>query len=309
MSLLIVGSLAYDAISTPFGNVDRILGGSASYASLAASLFTPPTIVGVVGDDFANESRKLLLEKGIALDGVENAVGKTFFWEGSYGHDLNTAVTHKTELGVFADFSPTNFSRFEEFPLIFLGNIDPELQYAVLEKARSSSPFVALDSMNYWIETKREALEEVISKVSLVFLNESEIRQLTGDYFLPDAANNILQRGPQIVVVKLGSYGAVVFAKEDRFVLPSYLLDHVVDPTGAGDSFAGGVMGYLAQQIASGKDPREAISFATVQQAVVQGTVVASFTVEDFGPQRLATVQLQDIQSRRERYRNLTNWE
>ena len=224
MSLLIVGSVALDTISTPFGKVERELGGSATYASFAASLYTPVAVVGVVGQDFKEDYFQLFSDRNINTSGIQKQDGETFHWEGFYEHDLNVAHTKKTELGVFEKFRPSQFDSFSDYPLVFLGNIDPELQLDVIEKTREHSPFVAMDSMNYWIETKREKLEEVIRHVNLVLMNEAEIRQFTGQYNLIFAAQQILKLGPKYVVVKQGEYGCLLFTKDEKFHT-SFLFD------------------------------------------------------------------------------------
>jgi sugar/nucleoside kinase (ribokinase family) len=309
MSLLIIGSLAYDSITTPFGNIERTLGGSASYSSLAASLYCSPTIVGVVGDDFSDKNIALFSKKGIKTDGITKTSGKTFFWEGEYTQDLNTAISLKTELGVFAEFTPASYPKYDDFSLVFLGNIDPTLQLSVIEMTRKQNPFIALDSMNYWIESKRDALEEVVSRVHMVFMNEAEIRQFTCDYFLPDAARSVIRRGPKYVCIKLGAYGAMLFSETERFVVPSYLLDKLVDPTGAGDTFAGGVMGYLTEQLEKdtlGIFTKDIFSFQTIKEAIVQGTVLASFTVESMGTKALEQVTRENVDRRIAELRGLT---
>ncbi|MEI6222248.1 MAG: PfkB family carbohydrate kinase [bacterium] len=304
MSLLIIGSIALDTIETPFGKVEMELGGSATFSSLAAALHTHPSIIGVIGDDFPQQHLQMLQEKGVNTTGVVQQPGKTFHWEGAYDYNLNSAQTKKTELGVFADFHPDTFDRFQEFSFVFLGNIHPALQLAVLEKTAASAPFTAVDTMNFWIESEKDLLTEVISRVDLVFMNEGEARQYTGHYNLLQAARSILSRGPKYLMIKQGEYGAVLFSNDQLFSIPGFLLETVKDPTGAGDSFAGGVMGYLSNyfQTLENYDAkpkfRDVFTFDTMKTAMVQGNILASFTVEEFGTGRLVTVSTKELDER-----------
>jgi len=287
--VLIVGSVGLDAVSTPHGSVERVLGGAASYSSVAASFFAPVSMIGVVGRDFPRENVELFESRGIDLSGLEVKDGETFFWAGEYGEDPNQAITHATELNVFADFRPVLQEAHRAIPYVFLANIDPVLQLEVLEQAESPA-FTACDTMNFWIASKKDELLEVLKRVSLVLMNDAEARMLTGRKLLIDAADEILALGPRYVAVKKGEHGALLFGEENHFSAPSFPIRQIVDPTGAGDSFAGGLIGYLAR---TGE-----VSGPGMRRAVVYGSTVASFNVEDFSLRRLASISLEDIERR-----------
>ncbi len=300
MSILVVGSVALDSLETPFGTADRVLGGAATYFSLAASLYAPVNVVGVVGSDFPEEHLALLRSRGIDLEGLQVREGRTFFWAGRYSFDLNTAETLDTQLNVFATFHPVLPAHYRHSEHVFLANIDPDLQFEVLQQVPNAR-LTVLDTMNYWITNKRESLTRTLSAVDAVLINEAEARQYADTYSLVVAAKRIQALGPKIVVIKKGEYGCVVFAGPTYFSVPAYPLEEVRDPTGAGDSFAGGFVGYLA---AVGD-----LSPESVRQAVVHGCVVGSYTVEDFGVSRLCRLDRQQIVSRYRELREFTAFE
>jgi sugar/nucleoside kinase (ribokinase family) len=270
---LVVGSIALDTVATPFGRAENALGGTAVYFSLAASLFTDVKLVGVVGDDFPAEGIELLRRRGVDLTGLQRRTGQTFRWVGEYDYDMNVAHTLDTRLNVFETFHPSLPEDYREARYVFLGNIDPELQLDVLRQVRKPI-LTALDTMNFWIERKKGALTEVLRRVDAVLINEGEIREYTQRYNLLEAARDLLALGPKYVVVKRGEYGAMMFAQDDFFVVPAYPTWEVRDTTGAGDTFAGGFIGYL--------DRCQRLTPAELRAAMVYGTVLASFTVEDF---------------------------
>lgn len=289
MKLLVVGSIALDTVETPFGREENILGGSASYFSLAASMFTDVCAVAVVGKDFPEEHLDLFRTKGIALNGVKREDGRTFRWEGRYGYDLGDPETLGTHLNVFEDFKPVLPEEYRNIEYVFLANIHPELQLSVLNQIKSPK-LVACDTMNYWIENEPEALKEVIKRVDILMLNDSETRLLANEPRITQAARAVLELGPRVLVVKRGEYGALMFSRDGIFWAPSYPLEEVIDPTGAGDSFAGGFMGYIA-----GQDVADHVGYKT---AVVFGSVIASFTVENFSVRRLAHLERPDVEKR-----------
>ncbi len=289
MSVLVVGSIALDTIETPFGEVREVLGGSASYFSLAASQFTDVKIVAVVGDDFPEENIGLFKSKGMELKGIQKASGKTFRWHGRYGYDLGGPQTLGTYLNVFESFDPVIPEEYSNAEYVFLANIDPELQLNVLNQVKKPK-LVACDTMNYWIEKKPKELREVIKNVDLLIINDAEARELAREPMIIKASRNILEMGPEALIVKRGEYGALMFSKEGIFWAPSYPLEAVVDPTGAGDTFAGGFMGSLANGDSNGS--------AGLKKAVTYGCVIASFTVEDFGVKRIAHLQYKEIETR-----------
>ena len=289
MKLLVVGSIALDSIETPFGKEVNVLGGSASYFSLAASMFTDVCAVAVVGRDFPEEHLDLFRSKGIALNGVKRENGETFRWEGKYGYDLGDPETLGTHLNVFENFKPVLPEEYRNIEYVFLANIDPELQLSVLNQVKNPK-VVACDTMNYWIENKPEALKEVIKRVDILMLNDSETRILAKEPRITHAARTVLELGPKVLIVKRGEYGALMFSKEGIFWAPSYPLEEVIDPTGAGDSFAGGFMGFIA-----GQGIAEHVGYKT---AVVFGSVIASFTVENFSVKRLAQLRRSDVDKR-----------
>jgi sugar/nucleoside kinase (ribokinase family) len=303
MPVLVVGSLAFDTVETPFGRADDVLGGAASYFSLAASVLTPVRLVGVVGADMPDQHLDLLRQRGVDLTGLQRIQdGKTFRWAGRYEYDMNVAHTLDTQLNVFADFKPELPESFRETEYVYLANILPSLQLNVVSQVRRPR-FVGLDSMNFWIgnpETRAD-LARVIERVDAVFMNDAEIRQYTGSYNLFEAARQLLSQGPRVVLMKKGEHGAVAVSNDGIFVVAAYPLETVKDPTGAGDSFAGGFMGRLAE---SGDT-----SWDGIKRAMVFGSVVASFAVEDFGVGGLLAMRREDIQERFETLRQYTAFE
>ena len=302
MSLTVVGSIAFDAVKTPFGSRERMLGGSAVHFALAASFFDTVHVIGPVGDDFGEEEYAVLRARGVDTDGIEHVPGgKTFFWRGEYGWDLNERVTLDTQLGVFADFQPKLSAAAREAEVVFLANIQPDLQREVREQC-ASADFVALDSMNLWIETARDSLIETISSVDCLLLNDSELRQLTEQPNLIRAARQVREWGPRVVVAKQGQYGAAMITEEGFFALPAFPLETVVDPTGAGDSFAGGFIGYIAAHDSSELD-HELLS-----RAIAYGTALGSFNVEEFGVERVTRLTSEEIAERVAELRRITRF-
>jgi sugar/nucleoside kinase (ribokinase family) len=297
--LLVVGSVAFDTVRTPFGSGEEVLGGSATYFSMAASFFTSVHLVAAVGEDFKDSDAAPLRERGVDLAGLTRIPGRTFRWEGEYGYDLNTAKTLRTELGVFATFRPKLAEPLRESAFVFLANIDPEIQTEVLDQV-TKPRFVACDTMNFWIEGKLEALRKTLSRVDALLINDAEARQLAGEPNLVRAAAAIRRMGPSTVVVKRGEYGAIMFSEEGVFSVPAYPLESVLDPTGAGDSFAGGFMGHLAR---SGR-----LTVEGFRQAVVLGSVMASLNVEDFSLRRLARTREDEIRARYRDFQDLTGF-
>jgi len=287
--VLVVGSVAFDSVRTPFGQAEETLGGSATYFSYAASFFVPVRLVAVVGEDFPGVHLDLLRERGVDLAGLEVAPGKTFRWAGEYGYDLDEATTLATHLGVFADFRPRLPADFRKTPFLFLANIDPDLQREVLHQLERPR-LVALDTMNYWIEGKREALLRVLREVDALVINDAEARQLTREPSLVKAARAILGYGPRIVVIKRGEHGVLMATNGRFFFAPAYPLESVFDPTGAGDTFAGGFMGALARD--------GELDEPALRRAIVYGSVMASFTVEDFSLNRLRRLEPKEIDER-----------
>ena len=300
MSILVIGSVAFDSVETPFGRGDDVLGGSATYFSTSASFFTGVQLVAVVGEDFPAEPKDFLLSRGVDLDGLQTRPGKTFRWKGRYGYDLNEAQTLETHLNVFETFHPELPTHYRQAEFVFLANIDPELQLEVLRQVERPR-LVACDTMNFWIEGKREALIGTLAHVDILVINEAEVRQLAQEPNLVKAAKMVLAMGPKTLVVKRGEYGVLVFSEHSIFSAPAYPLEEVFDPTGAGDTFAGGFMGYLAAT--------SNLSEATIRKATVFGSVMASFTVEDFSLNRLRTLTWDDIAGRFQRFQALTEFE
>jgi sugar/nucleoside kinase (ribokinase family) len=300
MGILVVGSVALDSVKTPSGMRDDVLGGAATYFSIAASYFAPVSMVAVVGEDFPEEHVSLLHRKGIDTAGLQRVAGKTFRWKGVYHDDINTRTTLDTQLNVFADFSPRLLSSHCSEEYVFLGNINPDLQLSVLEQVRNPK-LVACDTMNYWIENAREALLKTLLKTNLLIINDSEARELAGELNIIRAANIILTMGPKVLVIKRGEHGALMFNGKSFFSVPAFPVEEVMDPTGAGDSFAGGLMGYLA---ASG-----ATDDAALRKAIVFGSVMASFNVVDFGPKRLETLTFPEIEVRYREFHRLAFFE
>ena len=304
MSLVVVGSVAYDGVETPHGKVDRMLGGAATYISLAAGYFTAVGIVAVVGDDFAPEDVDLLASRNIDLTGLERvAGGRTFFWAGVYSADMNDRTTLRTDLNVFADFNPKLPPRYRSEPYLFLGNIQPALQRNVRAQM-SGLKLTGGDTMNYWINDFRGELLETLGQWDFLLINDSEARQLSGEHNLRRAAAEILEMGPHTLVIKRGEYGAILFRRDCHFMAPGYLLEDVFDPTGAGDSFAGGFIGYLAGR---GIDPsRGDIDVAELRRAVIYGSVMGSFCCEQFGVDRFRTLTHEEIEARYREFKNCT---
>ena len=305
MALLVVGSVAYDSVETPFGKVDEALGGSATYFSLSASFFAPLRLVACVGQDFKGEHRALLESRNVDLEGLKVLEGRTFRWSGRYGNDLNDAKTLDTQLNVFSDFNPEIPPSYRESEFVFLGNIDPDLQRRVVSQVKAPK-VVACDTMNYWIDGKFHSLLETLKVVDLLVINDAETRQLAQESNLVKAARKILTWGPKALVVKRGEYGVLKFGigskgKLDVFGAPSYPLEDVLDPTGAGDTFAGGLMGYLA---GTGRLDDQAI-----RQAIIFGSVMASFNVEKFSVERLKELTFTEVQLRYQEFKRLMHFE
>ncbi len=292
MSITVVGSLAFDSVETPFGVRERMLGGAATHFALAASFFDRVRIVGPVGDDFGEDELAVLSTRGSSIDDVERvAGGKTFFWKGKYGWDLNSRETLDTQLNVFEHFEPKLSEASRDSEVLFLANIQPGLQLQVREQCPAAR-FVALDSMNLWIDIARQELMDVIARVDCLILNDEELRQLTGKPNLISAAREVLGYGPSIIVAKQGEYGSALITAEHFFALPAYPLETVVDPTGAGDSFAGGFVGYIARHLGSER------SIEVLRNAMAYGTALASFNVEGFGTDRVLEISAADIAGR-----------
>ena len=303
MSLTVVGSIAFDSVRTPFGERERMLGGSATHFALAASLFTEVCVVGPVGDDFGDEQLAVLEGRGIDTTDIEHVPGgETFFWRGHYDHDMNVAHTDETRLNVFADFAPKLSESSRRARTLFLGNIQPDLQRDVREQ--SAAEFAGLDSMNLWIDTAREPLIAAIAEVECLLLNDAELRMLTGVPNLAQAARRAMELGPEVVVAKRGEYGAALFTAQGAFAIPGLPLEDVRDPTGAGDSFAGGFLGYLDAVRAGGACDEHAL-----RRAMAYGSVMASFNVEDFGTERVRRVSEAEVAERLSEFKRLTHFE
>ncbi len=301
MSLLVVGSVAYDAVETPFGKCDQMLGGSASHFSISASFYTDVRVVGVVGGDFGDADQRVFDDHGINTSDLERIPdGKTFRWQGRYDYDLNVAHTLDTQLNVFADFKPKLSDSSKRSRLVFLGNIQPDLQREVREQVPNAE-LVALDTMNLWIATAKESLLKTIAGVDLLLINDAEARQLTEIPNLIKAAREILSWGPKALIVKRGEYGAALFTRDNYFAIPAYPLEAVFDPTGAGDTFAGGFMGYLASQ--------DQLDDAAMRRAMIFGSVMASFNVEEFGTERVRRLTHDEINERFRAFKQMTSFE
>ncbi len=305
MSLVVVGSVAYDGVETPHGKVERMLGGACTYISLSASYFTNVNIVAVVGDDFDQVDVDLLASRGIDLTGLERVPGKTFFWAGVYSADMNDRTTLRTDLNVFADFQPKLPETYANHPFLLLGNIQPELQRSVLSQM-TKPKLAGGDTMNFWISDFREQLLETIRGWDFLLINDGEARMLSGESNLRKAADKILDMGPSTLVIKRGEYGAMLFRRNSYFVVPGYLLDSVFDPTGAGDCFAGGFIGYLASKGLSAADfdtdPME------VRRAVIYGSVMGSFCCEKFGVDRFRSLTRAEIDARFQEFKAATEF-
>jgi sugar/nucleoside kinase (ribokinase family) len=301
--LLIVGTVAFDAIETPFGKTDKILGGAATYIGLAASHFNlQSAIVSVVGDDFPEEYLNLLTERNIDISGIEIVNGgKTFFWSGKYHNDMNSRDTLATELNVLADFNPVVPADYKNAEVVMLGNLHPLVQSRVLSQMETKPKLVVLDTMNFWMDCALPELLEVIKKVDVITINDEEARQLSGEYSLVKAAAKIHTMGPKFVVIKKGEHGALIFQDDEIFFAPALPLADVFDPTGAGDTFAGGFSGFIAQQ--------GNISFETMKTAIIQGSNLASFCVEKFGVERMTSLSKKEVQERLKQFKLLTQFE
>jgi sugar/nucleoside kinase (ribokinase family) len=303
VSVTVVGSVAFDAVKTPFGERERMLGGAATHFALAASFFDQVRVVGRVGADFGDEDLAVLATRGTDIADVERVPdGKTFFWAGEYGWDLNSRETLDTQLNVFEAFQPRLSSASADCEVLFLANIQPELQLSVLEQCPDAR-FVAMDSMNLWIDIAREALLDVIRRVDCVILNDAELRQLTTRPSIVAASREVLSMGPSLVVAKQGEYGASLITEDQFFALPAYPLETVVDPTGAGDTFAGGFVGYLARRL------DQQLTGSVVRQAMAYGTALASFCVEEFGTERVERLTAGEVDGRVEELRRITQFD
>lgn len=303
--MVIVGSVAYDGVETPHGKVDRMLGGACTYIALSASFFTRPAIVAVVGEDFDRRDSDLLASRGIDLTGLEHVPGKTFFWAGVYSADMNDRKTLTTDLNVFADFNPKLPESYRNAPYLLLGNIQPALQRSVKAQMNGSLRLVGGDTMNYWIADFREELLQTIAEWDFLLINDAEARMLSGESNLGKAALKIQAMGPRTLVIKRGEHGAILWHGENHFMVPGYLLDNVFDPTGAGDCFAGGFMGYLAGE---GMDLRGNPDPAILRRAVIYGSVMGSFCCERFGVERFRTLTRKEIDGRFEEFRRFTSF-
>ena len=305
MSLIVVGSVAYDGVETPHGKVDRMLGGACTYISLAAAYHTEVKIVGVVGEDFAQEDIDFLASRKIDLTGLDRVAGKTFFWAGKYSPDMNDRETLQTDLNVFADFNPKLPESYRAEPYLFLGNIQPDLQRSVRNQM-SDVRLTGGDTMNYWINDFRPALLETLKQWDFLLINDSEARLLSGEHNLRRAAAKIKAMGPHTLVIKRGEYGAILFRGDEHFMVPGYLLEDVFDPTGAGDCFAGGFIGYLAGcgvALTNGN-----LAFSELRRAVIYGSVMGSFCCEKFGVDRFRTLTREEIEARYQEFKSCTSF-
>lgn len=302
MSIVVVGSIALDSLETPFGTREEVPGGSATFFSTSASFFGPVQVVGVVGEDYPEEHLDFLRGRGIDLSGVTRAPGKTFRWKGRYGFDLNEAHTLETHLNVFGDFQPDLPPAMRRPDVLFLGNIHPTLQGQVLDQMEVRPKIVAADTMNFWIEGNRPELLEVLRRVDIVLINDAEARQLAGEHNIVKAARAILRMGPKKVVIKRGEYGAVLFGEGHVFAAPAYPLEDVFDPTGAGDSFAGGFLGFLAHRSVD-------VTMSSLRQACIAGSTMASFCVEQFSLDRFRSLQDDEITQRLGAFKALTSFQ
>jgi sugar/nucleoside kinase (ribokinase family) len=300
MSILAVGSVALDSVDTPFGKVENVLGGSAIYFAISASFFAPVNLVAVVGEDFPEEYKSILKKRGVDTKGLEIVKGSTFKWKGKYGYDLNNPKTIYTHLNVFNKFSPKIPTEYKRSDVVFLANIDPELQIYVMKQV-DAPKLTACDTMNYWIKNKKKELLQLLKNVDLFLLNESEVRELTGESNLFKAGKAILALGPKKVIVKKGEHGVILFSHNSVFSAPAYLLETINDPTGAGDAFAGGLMGYLRK---SGRFSSD----SEIRKGIIYGTIMASYAVEDFSVRKLSSLSYSDIQKRYHDYKRLTRY-
>lgn len=303
MAIITLGTMAFDAIETPFGKIDKIVGGSAMYVAYAASHLTQPLQqISIVGNDFPEEEMEELRKRGVQLEGVEIVRDKkSFFWSGKYHLDMNTRDTLITDLNVLADFKPVVPEEYQGADFLMLGNLMPKLQLSVISQLRKRPKLVVLDTMNFWIESAMDDLKAVLAKVDVLMINDSEARQLSDEYSLVKAARKIVTMGPKFLIIKKGEHGALLFHEDHVFFAPALPLDEVYDPTGAGDSFAGGFIGHLART----KD----ISFENMKTAIIVGSALASFCCEKFGPQRLKEIVKQDIDDRLNQFVQLVNFD
>ncbi|MCX8021905.1 MAG: PfkB family carbohydrate kinase [Syntrophorhabdaceae bacterium] len=296
IKLLVVGTVAYDTIETPFGRAEHVLGGSALHFTNSASFFTDVGLVATVGSDFKLEEISFLKERNVNLKGIQVSDGKTFHWEGRYGYDLNQAITLKTELNVIEKFRPEIPAEFGEADYVFLANIDPVLQSYVIDQVKKRSATIVLDTMNFWIENRYDELMDVIRRVDMLVINEAELREITKEHNLVKGAKRLISLGPTCIVVKRGEYGVLMVSGDQIFLAPAFPLEDVFDPTGAGDTFAGGFMGYVANV--------NDTSIETLKQAIIMGTVMASFNVEDFGINRIKRLSYKEIEERYTAFKN-----
>lgn len=300
MSLLVIGSVAFDAIETPFGKTDKIIGGAATYISIAASYFTSKVnLVAVVGEDFPQEKINAMQARGINTEGLQIKKGeKSFFWSGKYHNDLNSRDTLVTELNVLADFDPIVPENYQACDYLMLGNLTPKVQQTVIQRLKERPRLIVMDTMNFWMEIALDDLKETLKMVDVLTINDEEARQLSGEYALVKAAKKILQMGPQFLIIKKGEHGALLFHQDEVFFAPALPLEEVFDPTGAGDTFAGGFIGYLAQTAD--------VSFENMKRAILYGSVMASFCVEKFGTERIESLTQAHIQARLQEFLKLS---
>lgn len=303
MAIITLGTMAFDAIETPFGKTDRVVGGSATYVAYAASLLAPDLRqISIVGNDFPQEEMDELTKRGVSLEGVEVVPGgKSFFWSGRYHMDMNSRDTLATDLNVLADFNPVVPESYQDADFLMLGNVMPSLQMSVVRQLRRRPKMVVLDTMNFWMESAMDDLKMVLTKIDVLMINDSEARQLSDEYSLVKAARKILAMGPEYLIIKKGEHGALLFHKNQVFFAPALPLEDVFDPTGAGDSFAGGFLGHIAR---SGD-----VSFENMKTAIIYGSALASFCVEKFGPQRLKEVTIEELNERLQKFVQLVNFD
>ncbi len=303
MSLIIVGTVAFDAIETPFGKTDKIVGGAATYISMAASYFNQQSsLISVIGDDFPQSTLDDLKTRGVSLDGLQIKKGeKSFFWAGKYHFDMNTRDTLDTQLNVLAGFTPVVPDSYQNANYLMLGNLDPNVQLSVIKQLKNRPKLIVLDTMNFWMEIALDSLKKVISEIDVLTINDEEARQLSGEFSIVKAARKILSMGPKFLIIKRGEYGAILFDKEKMFFAPALPLEEVMDPTGAGDTFAGGFIGYLAHT--------NDISFENMKRAIIIGSALASFTVEKFGTQRIAELTDKEIDKRIQQFVDLVDFD
>lgn len=303
MSLIIVGTVAFDAIETPFGKTDKIVGGAATYIALAASYFNKKSkLVSVIGDDFPEETLNDLKSRGVDLEGLQVKKGeKSFFWAGKYHFDMNTRDTLDTQLNVLANFKPEVPASYQDAEFLMLGNLDPVIQLSVIKQLKNRPKLIALDTMNFWMEIAMDPLKEVLKEIDVLTINDEEARQLSGEFSIVKAAHKILTMGPKYLIIKRGEYGAILFDKDRMFFAPALPLEEVMDPTGAGDTFAGGFIGYLAHT----KD----ISFENMKRSIIIGSALASFTVEKFGTARISELTDREIDTRIQQFVDLVDFD